>query len=116
MNVVINYSTDEEVYKLYSSDLDLLLTSSDLFRLFVMFNEVLVQSTGVELLSSPSIDYTLDSASMIQIIMSNVSLLKKIKSMPSGFQLSSDKFGGSSSLNSSKFNKSNFGKSKNGKS
>ena len=46
-----------------------------------------------DILNNSDISYHLDSETMRQMIESNVNLLKRLKTAPSGFTLSSQKFG-----------------------
>lgn len=100
MQVIINYSPDEELYKLYNQDLDLLLTSEELFKLIVMFNSVLMETYGGEfnVLKSDEIDYIIDSYTMRQMIVSNVNLLKRLNRQPSAFQESANRFNTTSTM------------------
>lgn len=94
MEVIINYDKVDKEYKLYVKDLDVLLKSSELFTVIVMFDEVL-KSTGLDInvLNSDDIEYILDSSSLKQMISSNVKLIKKLSRMPSDFQRSVERFG-----------------------
>lgn len=104
MNVIIEYSDDTDEYKLYVKELEILLTSHELFRVLVMLNEVVSKLKGKDfnILDSNDIYYTLDSRSMSQMVSSNVSLLKKVNRMPSEFQSSIERFG-SSTLSTNQF-------------
>lgn len=97
MEVIINYDKVDKEYKLYVKDLDVLLKSSELFTVIVMFDEVL-KSTGLDInvLNSDDIEYILDSSSLKQMISSNVKLIKKLSRMPSDFQRSVERFGSTS--------------------
>lgn len=98
IQIIINYDKDLGVYKLYNSDLDILLTSDEMFKVLVMFNTHLMELYGenFNILKSDEIDYILDSASMKQMITSNVQLLKRLSRAPSAFQESAERFGNSS--------------------
>ena len=110
MQVIINYDQVDKVYKLYNKDFDVLLESPEMFKVLVMFNGYLMSKldSTFNILKSDGIDYILDSPSMKQIILSNVKLLKKLNQGASGFQLSSSKFGNTTSSSSfpASFNKS----------
>lgn len=98
IQIVINYDQDLGMYKLYNSDLDIMLTSDEMFKVLVMFNMHLMELYGenFNILKSDEIEYILDSASMKQMIVSNVQLLKRLNRAPSAFQESSERFGNSS--------------------
>lgn len=100
MQVIINYSQDEELFKLYVPDFDALYEAEELFKVIVMFNAHLMEAYGVEfnVLKSNEIDYVMDSYSMRQMIQSNVNLLKRLNRQPSAFQESANRFGASSTM------------------
>lgn len=100
MKVIIEYDPDMEEYRLYNSDLDILLTSTELFKVLVLFNANLASIYGdsFSILNCDSIEYSLDSYTMKQIISSNVNLIKQLNRAPSAFQESIERFGGSSSM------------------
>lgn len=105
MEVVIEYDPDVEEYRLYNKDLDILLTSTELFKVLVLFNARLAEVYGdssFSILNCDSIEYSLDSHTMKQIISSNVNLIKQLNRAPSAFQESIERFGGTSSLMRSK--------------
>lgn len=99
MEVIIEYDPDMEEYKLYNKELDILLTSTELFKVLVLFNANMASIYGdnFSILNCDSISYSLDSYTMKQIISSNVNLIKQLNRAPSAFQESIERFGGSSS-------------------
>lgn len=99
IQVIINYDQSQEIYTLYNRDLDIAFTSSEMFKVLVLFNSYLTETCGEEfnVLKSDEIEYILDSSSMKQMITSNVKLIKRLSRLPTAFQQSSEKFGGNTS-------------------
>lgn len=96
MIVDIRYDKEEGEYNLICEELDVGFVSSDLFRVFVMFDEYLrINNVNVSVLESDSIEYSIDSMTMQKMILSNVSLLKLLRNSQRGFQASKNKFGSS---------------------
>lgn len=121
VEVVINYDITEETFKIYESSTDTLIISKNLTEALVNLSNFL-SSSGIidgDILTSSDIMYHLDSQTMKNMIESNVNLMKRLSTAPSGFLISSQRFGGSSniSLNNksrsstvSDFNRGKFGK------
>lgn len=98
VEIVINYDQDSQGYKIYEPTTDTLLVSSNLTEAFVNLS-MFLSSSGLiqgDILNYPEISYHLDSYTVKSMIESNVNLLKRLQTAPSGFMISSQKFGGSS--------------------
>lgn len=102
VEIVINYSEEEKVYKVYEPTSDTLLVTESLADSLLKLSQFLKDSglIGTDILQDSNISYHLDSATMQAMIESNVSLMKRLNNGPSGFMISSQRFG--SSLGSSK--------------
>lgn len=109
IQIIINYDPTAGIYKLYNKDLDVLFTAEEMFKVLVIFNTYLMELYGenFNILKSDEIEYILDSASMKQMIISNVQLLKRLSRAPSAFQESAERFGNSSISTPSVMRKSN---------
>lgn len=117
VEIVINYDQDSQGYKIYEPTTDTLLVSSNLTEAFVNLS-MFLSSSGLiqgDILNYPEISYHLDSYTVKSMIESNVNLLKRLQTAPSGFMISSQKFGGSSTSSYRKqekgFDKTGFDKS-----
>lgn len=101
IDIVIEYHKDTESFKLYEPTTDTLIVSSNLTEALVNLSTFL-DTSGLgngDILVSDNINYHIDSATMKAMIESNVNLMKKLNSGPSGFTRSSQKFGGGSTNN-----------------
>lgn len=127
IEVVINYDKDRKEFKLYEPNTDTLFVTTSLGESFIRLNELL-QSHGLitsDILNSTDIIYHIDSPTFLALIESNVGLIKQLNQAPSGFMISSQRFGMSNTMpkqqnfngNNQAFNKnSNYdGKKKHGK-
>lgn len=95
IEVVINFDPVTQMYKVYEPTSDTLLATASLGESFIKLSEFL-QSSGmisVDLLKCQDISYHLDSYTLLAIIESNVNLLKRLNTAPSGFMNSSQRFG-----------------------
>ena len=120
IEVLIKYIPDKGYYGVYEPTTDTLMASSNISEALISLSNFLKDSgmiTG-DILSSNEISYHLDSHTMKAMVESNVNLMKRLNNAPSGFMISSQKFG--SSINSqnkkdnnaggdSKFGNKNFG-------
>lgn len=98
IQIVINYSPAEQSYKIYEPTTQNLILSTVLSEGLVLLSKFLQEQGMIEgdiLTTTEEISYHLDSASLGAMIKSNVDLLKRLKSAPSGFQTASQRFGGS---------------------
>ena len=95
IDVVINYDESTGSFKLYEPTTDTLLITTSLGDTFIKLSEFLRQSGLIaeDILSSSEITYHIDSATFLALIQSNVSLLKRLNTAPSGFMISSKRFG-----------------------
>ena len=95
MEVVINYREDEKQYVLYEASTDTIIITESLGEMFLKLNELLYNTgTQMDMFSSDAINYHLDSATFKAIIGTNINLLKRLNTAPSGFQTSTQRFGG----------------------
>ena len=112
IQVVINYDSTSSNYKVYEPTTQNLILTQDLTEALVTLS-LFLQSKGMitgDILSTEEITYYLDSHTMKAIIESNVKLMKRLRTAPSAFQSSSQRFGTSSS---SSIKKGNFKNSSN---
>lgn len=95
MDVVINYNEDKKQYILYEESTDTIIITESLGEMFMKLNELLYNTgTQMDIFSSDQINYHLDSATFKAIIGTNINLLKRLNTAPSGFQTSTQRFGG----------------------
>lgn len=130
IEVLINYLPDKDCYGVYEPSTDTLMVASNLSEALVSLSKFLKDSGMIsgDILSSDNISYHLDSRSMKGIVESNVNLLKRLSNAPSGFMISSQRFGSSLTSsqnkkdgtsesgfrNNNKFGNKNFGGKKSG--
>lgn len=97
IEIVIKYDPSRSEYKIYEPTTDTLMASSNLTEALCMLNNF-INSSGLSsvsnILDCPDISYHIDSATMKAMIESNLSLLNRLRTAPSGFAMSSQKFGG----------------------
>ena len=97
IEVVIRYDPTRQAYAVYEPTTDSLMVAANLSEALLMLNKFLLESgmSSVDLLNCPDISYHIDSQTMLSIIEGNMKLLKRLNTAPSGFQISSQRFGGS---------------------
>lgn len=108
IQIVINYDPSTSSYKVYEPTTQNLILTQDLTEALVTLS-LFLQSKGLitgDILGAADISYHLDAHTMKAIIESNVKLMKRLQSAPSGFQKSSQKFGVSSNSGNSSFKNS----------
>lgn len=95
IEVVINYDPGSNTYKVYESSSDTLLVTASLGESFIKLSEFLLKGGMIksDILNTNDIVYHLDSYTFQAIIQSNVDLLKRLNTAPSGFMNSSQRFG-----------------------
>lgn len=104
IQIVINYDPSSQSYKVYEPTTQNLIITQDLTEALVTLN-LYLQSQGLikeDILKTEDITYHLDAYTMKAIIESNVKLMKRLKSAPSAFQQSSQRFGTSLSSGTTK--------------
>lgn len=99
MDIVINYDSQLDRFKIYEVSTDTVLISTSLTEGLINLSQFL-RSKGLIGIDKDLFDcgivYHLDTQTMIQMVKSNVDLLKRLKTGISEFKNSSNKFGGSS--------------------
>ena len=117
IDVVVTYDKDQEVFKVYEPTSDTLLVTSNLSESFVKLSEFLKNSGMInnDILTSDNIRYHIDSATFLAMIESNVNLLKRLNQSPSGFMISSQRFGQSQTNLSSQIQQKKGNNSSEGK-
>ena len=103
IDVVIGYDKEEQVYKVYEPSTDTLLVTTSLGESFIKLSEFL-KSKGMimgDLLGDDSVRYHIDSATLLAMVESNANLLKRLNQAPSGFMISGQRFGQSTTSSSS---------------
>lgn len=98
IEIVINYDESRKEYKIYEPSTDTLMVSSNLTEALTILNKFLLDSglSKVDILECPDISYHIDSPTMRSIVEGNIKLIKRLRTAPSGFAMSSQRFGGSS--------------------
>ena len=102
IDIVIEYDKEEQVYKMYEPSTDTLLVTTSLGESFVKLSEFL-KSQGLimsDILGADDIRYHIDSATFLGMVESNVNLLKRLNQAPSGFMISGQRFGQSTTSGS----------------
>lgn len=117
IEVLINFLPDKNCFGVYEPSTDTLMVASNLSEALVSLSTFLKDSGMIDkdILSSNDISYHLDSQSMRGIVESNVNLLKRLSNAPSGFMISSQRFGSSLASQNKKDNstpESGFGNNK----
>lgn len=104
IEVVIKYDPTRQAYAVYEPSSDSLMVASNLSEALLMLNKFLLESglSDVDILNCPDISYHIDSQTMLSIVEGNVKLLKRLNTAPSGFQISTQRFGGSNIGNNNK--------------
>ena len=95
IDVVIGFDKEEQVYKVYEPSTDTLLVTTSLGESFIKLSEFL-KSKGMimgDLLGDDNVRYHIDSATLLAMVESNANLLKRLSQAPSGFMISSQRFG-----------------------
>lgn len=97
IDIVINFDKTSGFYKVYEKGTDTLLITKNLTEALAGISNHLVGEGLIknDITNSQDINYHLDSESMINIIKSNVELLKKLQAGPSAFTIANQRFGGS---------------------
>lgn len=96
IDVVIGFDKEKGEFNLYEPTTDTLLITTSLGELFIKFDEFLKLNgliQGADILNTAEINYHIDSATFIAMVSSNVTLLKRLNTAPSGFMVSSQRFG-----------------------
>jgi hypothetical protein len=100
MDIVIEYDPGQSQYKIYEPTTDTLLVSQNITEGLVSLDTFLRGQGHIgqdqSIIGAQDIEYHLDSATMKAMIESNVNLLKRLRTGPSEFKNSSNKFGMSS--------------------
>lgn len=118
IEILIKYLPDKDCYGVYEPTTDTLLVSSSISESLVSLSNFLKESgmTSTDIINSDNIIYHLDSRTMRGIIENNINLMKRLSNAPSGFMISSQRFGSSltssTQLSNSSDNKNDFGKTK----
>lgn len=109
VEIVINYDQSTQNFKVYEPTTDTILVSTNLAEALVNLSKFLSESGLIEgdILSYTSISYHIDSFTLQAMVESNVNLLKRLSTAPSGFMISSQRFG--TSLNQSSISKKESG-------
>lgn len=117
IDVVINYDKTSQEYKVYEPSTDTLLITTNLGESFSRLSEFLKSNNMIsnDILTSDDITYHIDSATFFALIESNINLLKRLNSAPSGFTISTQKFGGSGQNQKKESNKKDYKKERSNK-
>lgn len=117
IDVVVNFDPTRGEFKLYEPTTDTLLITTSLGETFAKLDEFLKEHELISssILATANVNYHIDSATFIAMVKSNADLLKRLNNAPSGFMISSNRFGitpSQNSLNDSYKNKNTRGKGK----
>ena len=95
IEIVINYDQGLGLFKLYEPQTDTLLMTSGLGDLFIQISDVLKERglIAADIFSQADVMYHVDSLTILALIENNVNLLKRLNTAPSGFTVSSQRFG-----------------------
>lgn len=106
IEIVINYDKDRKEFKLYEPTTDTLFITSSLGESFIKLNDFLKDQGLIttDILNTLDITYHIDSLTFLALIESNVGLLKQLNNAPSGFMISSQKFGMPTNLQANRQN------------
>ena len=117
IDVVINFDQSRGEFKLYEPTTDTLLITTSLGETFAKFDEFLKERglIATNILSTADINYHIDSFTFIAMVKSNADLLKRLSNAPSGFMISSNRFGVSQTQSNNNNFKESYQKDKKGK-
>lgn len=106
IEVLIKHLPDKDCFGVYEPTSDTLMVASNISEALVSLSNFLKDSGMIDkdILSSSDISYHLDSYTMKAIVESNVNLMKRLNTAPSGFMISSQRFGSSLSSQNKKDN------------
>lgn len=95
VEVVINFDSNNKVYKAYEPSTDTLFVTTSLGDTFNKLEAHLLQSGLIasSILSDQNVTYHLDSSTFIAMVKSNADLLKRLNNAPTSFMMSSQKLG-----------------------
>lgn len=115
IDVVVNFDPTRGEFKLYEPTTDTLLITTSLGETFAKLDEFLKERGLIasSILATADVNYHIDSPTFIAMVKSNADLLKRLNNAPSGFMISSNRFGimpGQSSLSDSYKDKNTRGK------
>ena len=102
IEVVVKFDKSRGLYVIYEPTTETLFLTASLGESFLKLSQFL-QERGMidkDILQSDNISYHIDSACFIAMVESNANLLKRLSQAPSGFSISSQRFGVSPALNS----------------
>lgn len=95
IEIVVKYDKARGLYLVYEPTTETLLMTASLGESFLKLSQFL-QDQGMidkDILQVDNISYHIDSASFIAMVESNANLLKRLSQAPSGFTISSQRFG-----------------------
>ena len=95
IEIVVKYDKDRGLYLVYEPTTETLFMTASLGESFLKLSQFL-QDNGMiadDILKVDNISYHIDSATFIAMVESNANLLKRLSQAPSGFTISSQRFG-----------------------
>lgn len=110
IEVLINYIPDKKCFGVYEQSTDTLLYSESLSEALVSLSAFLKDSGLIteDILGCNNISYHMDSYTVKAMVESNVNLMKRLSNAPSGFMISSQRFGSTITQNNKKDNSRDF--------
>ena len=95
IEIVIKFDSTKNEYLVYEPTTETLLVTTNLTEALLNLNKFLMDShmIGTDIIDCSNISYHIDSATMKAIIEGNLQLIKRLRNAPSGFMMSSQRFG-----------------------
>ena len=95
IEVVVKYDKSRKLFMVYEPTTETLFLTASLGESFLKLSQFLREQGMIEsdILQTDNISYHIDSASFIAMVESNANLLKRLNQAPSGFTISSQRFG-----------------------
>ena len=105
IEIVVKYDKDRKLFIVYEPTTETLFLTASLGESFLKLSQFLKEQGMIEsdILQTDNISYHIDSASFIAMVESNANLLKRLSQAPSGFTISSQRFGVSPSSGNNSF-------------
>lgn len=102
IEIVIKFDPVKKDYMVYEPSTETLMVTTNLTEALLNLNKFLIESGMIQtdILECQNISYHIDSQTMKSIIEGNLQLIKRLRNAPSGFMISSQRFGAKTTGNS----------------
>lgn len=112
IEIVVNYDKNRKLFIVYEPTTETLFLTASLGESFLKLSQFLKEQGMIEsdILQTDNISYHIDSATFIAMVESNANLLKRLSQAPSGFTISSQRFGVNPSSGNNSFGTNNIQK------